>query len=200
VRSVIESPWSLVAGAVVAAAGLLRSPLLAGLMAVAWVIAWTLARRWWRGAGDRPTWRRWTLAAGIALAAGFVVAQAVPYGWSHVNPGVAAEPAWDSPETRALAVRACFDCHSNATDWPWYSNIAPISWLSYNHVAEGRSILNFSEWGRAQNTREVDETIREGSMPPLYYRVLHPSARLTDAEKTTLIDGLRATFAASPAG
>jgi len=169
-------------------------------MAVAWVAAWALARHWWRGAEGRTPLRRWSLAAAIALAVGFLVAQAVPYGWSHVNPAVGGEPAWNSPETRALAVRACFDCHSNATTWPWYSNIAPISWLSYNHVVEGRGILNFSEWGRLQNLREVDETIRDGSMPPLYYRVLHPSARLTDAEKTALIDGLRETFAASPPG
>src|SRR4030042_2927111 len=59
----------------------------------------------------------------------FAVIQAVPYGRDHSNPPVRQEPAWDSPATRALAVDACFDCHSNQHSWPWYSNIAPISWL-----------------------------------------------------------------------
>jgi mono/diheme cytochrome c family protein len=200
VRRFVESPWSPAAGAPVAAAGFLRSPLLAVLIAVAWVIGWALARRWWRGAETRTRLRRWMLGAGIAIAAGFVLAQAVPYGWAHPNPSVVVEPAWDSPETRALAVRACFDCHSNDTTWPWYSEVAPFSWLAYNHVVEGRRILDFSEWNRPQNTRELDESIREGGMPPLYYRILHPSARLTDAEKAALVAGLRATLAASPPG
>ena len=76
----------------------------------------------------------------------FLLIQLIPYGRDHTNPAVVAEPAWDLPETRALAVRACFDCHSNETIWPWYSNVAPISWLVQRDVDEGREKLNFSEW------------------------------------------------------
>ncbi len=82
----------------------------------------------------------------VLAAAGFGLLQLVPYGRNHTNPPVAAEPAWASAQTRALAVRACFDCHSNETTWPWYSNVAPVSWLIQRDVDEGRRRLNFSEW------------------------------------------------------
>lgn len=71
-------------------------------------------------------WIRWSLLGFIAIV---ILIQAVPYGRDHLNPPVRAEPQWDSPRTRELSARACFDCHSNETVWPWYSNIAPISWL-----------------------------------------------------------------------
>ena len=138
--------------------------------------------------------RTFLVLVGIAIL-GFAIIQLVPYGRSHENPPVAAEPAWDSPVTRELAVRACFDCHSNATTWPWYSNIAPFSWLLQHHVAEGRQKLNFSEWGsREQETRRAVSLIREGEMPSWDYLLLHPEARLSDAETQQLIDGLTKTF------
>ncbi len=87
-------------------------------------------------------------AAGV-LVVGLIAIQLVPYGRNHTNPPVQSEPNWDSPETRALAERACFECHSNETAWPWYSNIAPVSWLVQHDVDEGREKLNFSEWSTA---------------------------------------------------
>ena len=105
-----------------------------------------------------------------------------------------AEPAWDSAATRELAVRACFDCHSNETVWPWYSNIAPISWSLQNHVEEGREKLNFSEWDGSQEGDEAAETVRDRSMPPTQYLLAHPSARLSDAELAAVESGLAATF------
>jgi mono/diheme cytochrome c family protein len=77
----------------------------------------------------------WSLTGLLVLVA---AAQLVPYGRDHDNPPVAAEPTWDTPTTRELARRACFDCHSNETQWPWYSNIAPLSWLIQRDVEEGR--------------------------------------------------------------
>ena len=71
--------------------------------------------------------RLWLLRGFVIVIVGFLAIQLVPYGRTHTNPPVTAEPAWDSPQTRALAVRACFDCHSNETVWPWYTSIAPIS-------------------------------------------------------------------------
>lgn len=110
------------------------------------------------------------LLIGAAVAvAGAVLIQAVPYGRSHKNPPVQSEPSWNSPRTRALAVKACFDCHSNETTWPWYSNIAPVSLIVQNHVDEGRASLNFSEWGRRQEVRESAESVVEEEMPPAYY-------------------------------
>ena len=137
--------------------------------------------------------------AAIAVV-GFGVIQLVPYGRAHANPPVLGEPAWDSPRTRELTVRACFACHSNEVDWPWYSNIAPISWYVQNHVDEGRDELNFSEWTRPQKEAdESAETVRDGEMPPGYYTLgpLNSSASLTAAEKAELVRGLVATFGES---
>lgn len=138
-----------------------------------------------------------TIALGFAIAIVLVLAaiQLVPFGRDHTNPPVRQEPAWDSPTTRALAVRACFDCHSNETEWPWYTNVAPVSWLTQRHVDEGRRDLNFSEFDRSQEeASESAETIQKGSMPPANYLLTHPAARLSPAEKQALISGLEATL------
>lgn len=134
---------------------------------------------------------KWTLAI---LGSFLVLAQLVPYGRNHDNPPIVAEPAWNSPATRELAHRACFDCHSNETVWPWYSNIAPMSWLIQRDIDEGREKLNWSEWGPESEGEEGAETVAEGSMPPRPYTLLHADARLTDAEINTLVEGLAATF------
>ena len=124
----------------------------------------------------------------------FLVIQLVPYGHQHTNPPVQAEPAWPDAQTRELAVRACFDCHSNETTWPWYSNIAPISWLVESDVQEGRRRLNFSEWNHSEHeVGEISEVVRNGEMPPFYFLIQHPEARLSAAEKQALVDGLLAT-------
>ncbi len=141
------------------------------------------------------------LIVGIGAVALLILIQLVPFGRQHTNPPVVQEPNWDSPQTRQLAVRACFDCHSNETVWPWYSNIAPVSWLVQNDVNEGRGRLNFSEWGRGETEiDEVGEVIRRGEMPPSYFVILHPDARLTAAEQEALIRGLMATAGVSAEG
>jgi cytochrome c551/c552 len=128
----------------------------------------------------------------LAVAA---VIQLVPYGRDHANPAVRIEPAWDSERTRSLAVRACFDCHSNQTVWPWYSNIAPISWLARRDVDAGRRKVNFSEWDRRQKeARESAKTVAEGEMPPWYYTIMGASRRLSSVEKRDLARGLAATL------
>lgn len=134
------------------------------------------------------------LLGAVALAAAI---QLVPYGRDHSNPPVTAEPQWDSVATRDLAKRACFDCHSNETVWPWYSHVAPVSWLLQRDVDEGRSKLNFSEWDKPQKEAdEAAEAVREGEMPMWIYLPAHPEARFTEAEKQALIAGLEATIGA----
>ena len=139
---------------------------------------------------------------GVALVL-FLVIQLVPYGRNHTNPPVVSEPAWDSAQTEQLARQACFDCHSNETVWPTYSNVAPFSWMLQRHVDEGRQVLNFSEWGmqtgeeEGEEAEELVETVLEGEMPPASYLPLHPEARLTAAEKDTLAQGLAATAGVS---
>src|SRR5215831_3235209 len=86
---------------------------------------------------------RWLIPA-------LVLIQLIPFGREHTNPPVTQEPAWDSPGTRELAKRACFDCHSNETVWPWYSRVAPVSWLTQRDVNGGRRHVNFSEWNKPQ--------------------------------------------------
>ncbi len=121
--------------------------------------------------------------------------QFIPYGRDHTNPPVIAEPAWDSPQTRALFFRACADCHSNETTWLWYSNIAPASWLITRDVMKGRAEFNVSEWGRPDNEGDdAAKLVQNGEMPPWFYLPLHPEANLSPVERQQLINGLLATF------
>lgn len=139
--------------------------------------------------------RRFWVRAGLVLALAFVVIQFVPYGRDHLNPPVGAEPTWDSPETRALARQACFDCHSNETEWPAYSRVAPVSWLIHRDVSEGRAVLNFSEWQRQQEeATEAAEQVLEREMPPGIYQLMHAHARLGAADRERLGRGLARTL------
>ncbi len=138
--------------------------------------------------------RKTVLILAAAAIGGFLLIQLAPFGRNHTNPAVVQEPTWDSPQTRALFERACADCHSNNTVWPWYSQVAPISWLVYRDTMEGRQKFNVSEWNRPQEGGEAAETVIKGEMPPLIYLPTHPEARLTTAEKEQLIRGLQATF------
>ena len=126
---------------------------------------------------------KWLLLVVVAI-------QFIPYGHDHSNPPVTKEPHWDSPQTKDLIERACFDCHSNQTGWRFYSYIAPASGLVARDVEGGRRHLNFSEWDHPQkHAEDVAEMVRNGAMPLWYYLPLHPSAKLTDAEKSALIEG-----------
>ncbi|MHB0871518.1 MAG: heme-binding domain-containing protein [Chloroflexota bacterium] len=141
---------------------------------------------------------RWIVQWGLIVAlAGGAAIQLVPHGRNHTNPPVRAEPAWDSPRTRELAVRACFDCHSNQTVWPWYSQVAPVSWLVQRDVEKGRRELNFSEWGlRQEEAEDASEEVQKGKMPPLIYTLMHSEATLTSSERQELVRGLGATLGA----
>lgn len=140
--------------------------------------------------------KRPALSRVLSILGGLLVAiQLVPYGWNHTNPVVVAEPKWDTPRTRELFFRACADCHSNETKWPLYSRVAPVSWLVYNDVQEGREHLNISEWNRPQkDADEASEKVQEGEMPLPIYLPLHPEARLSPAEKAELVAGLASTL------
>ena len=131
----------------------------------------------------------------------FLLLQLVPVGRDHTNPAVTAPVRWDTPATEALARRACYDCHSNETRWPWYSNVAPMSWLVADHVKEGRAKMNFSAFDpndrrAAHAAEEAPEEVQAGEMPLKQYLPLHREAQLTPEEKAALIRGLKATFTA----
>jgi mono/diheme cytochrome c family protein len=143
-----------------------------------------------------PRWIRWAFWGALGL---FVLIQFVPYGRDHTNPPVTQAAAFGAGAGLDLARGACFDCHSNETSWPWYTNIAPGSWLVQRDVEEGRATLNFSEWDRPQP--EVDaltEVIEEGSMPPVSYSLIHPAGRLSEEERATLIAAMRQMLRDSP--
>jgi mono/diheme cytochrome c family protein len=126
---------------------------------------------------------RWVLLAAVLI-------QFVPFGRTHLNPPATREPSWNSPATRELFRRACFDCHSNQTVWPWYANVAPVSWLLQRDVNGGRTHLNFTEWDRPQrHAKDVAAEVKQSDMPPWFYLPLHAAARLTEAEKQALMDG-----------
>ena len=130
---------------------------------------------------------------GVLLAA--VLIQLIPFGRTHSNPPTAKEPAWNSPDTRALFRRACFDCHSNETVWPWYSNFAPVSWLVQRDVNGGRRHLNFSMWDHPQkHAKDVAQQVNQGDMPPWFPLPMHQTARLMESEKQPLIDGVAKTL------
>ena len=130
----------------------------------------------------------------IALA-GLVVLvaiQLVPFGREHANPPVTREARWPSQRASQIAQRSCAACHSNTTRWPWYSHVAPASWLVTIDVDEGRDEMNFSTWDRDRNEADdAVEAIQDGSMPPLRYVLMHPGARLSDEEEQLLIEALR---------
>lgn len=135
--------------------------------------------------------KRYVIIVLAVVLVSFGLIQLVPFGHNHNNPPVIAEPKWDSNTTRELAVVACFDCHSNQSIWPWYSYIAPVSWLVSFDVQEGRRRLNFSEWGTGrQDTHELVEQINSGEMPPIQYTLIHRKARLNNNQRQELIQGL----------
>jgi heme-binding protein len=130
------------------------------------------------------------LAAGLLVAGvGLLVAQlaSVPVSNPPVTGDISAPPQIES-----MLRRACYDCHSNQTRWPWYGRIAPLSWLAAHDVARGRQELNFSEWGsyhpvyRKRKLQWIGRALREKTMPQWWYVLMHPDARLTEQERAAL--------------
>ena len=144
--------------------------------------------------------RRILIGMVVGALGALIFMQFLPIGVSRNNPPVVQEIAWDSMTTAALAERACYDCHSNETYWPWYSYVAPVSWMVVQDVVKGRAALNFSEWTPEHaanlNTEDAVELVSKNLMPLPYYEILHPEARLSQAEKGRLITGLIDTLAA----
>jgi hypothetical protein len=126
-----------------------------------------------------------------ALAAGvlFALMQFVPYGWWHENPPVVADAPWPDEASEQIARESCYSCHSNQTEWPIYSYVAPMSWLVRNDVERGRAEMNFSEWDPG-DADDAIEMIVEGRMPPDRYVLIHRDARLGGTESATLIAAL----------
>lgn len=133
--------------------------------------------------------RRIAIGSGAVLAGLFVAIQFVPI--KRVNPAVETDVP-STEKAHAVLKRACYDCHSNETVWPWYSHVAPVSWLVVRDVMKGREELNFSTWNRLDTQERVKmlkkswEEVQDGEMPPWFYLPPHPSARLTDDDRDVL--------------
>ena len=133
------------------------------------------------------------LAQRLALGVGVVLVGIQLIRPSQTNPPVTFELK-ASPEVSAVLERACYDCHSNETKWPWYSQVAPVMWLVTRDVNDGRKHLNFSTWDSYEQGRklkkleEIAQEVEEGGMPMELYVSLHPEASLTKAERAQLVD------------
>ena len=132
--------------------------------------------------------KKWKLIV-IAVIAALVLIQLIPV--QRTNPPVTAEiqaPA----EVKAIFKTSCYDCHSHETQWPFYSHVAPVSWFIARDVHNGREHLNFSEWGTQPEElqqflkQQIYKEVSDGLMPLRQYVLMHPSARISDAELNTL--------------
>jgi Haem-binding domain len=111
------------------------------------------------------------------------------------------------PDVKAALHGACYDCHSNETAWPWYTAVAPASWIIHRDVDEGRKRLNFSSWGDyaddpgtlSQKLDEIAKAVAAGDMAPWYYRMLHPDARLSETQRESLVRWAKQTRASATA-
>jgi hypothetical protein len=125
----------------------------------------------------------------LVLAVLLVAAQLVPV--THTNPPVTADVAAPA-DVAPLLRRACYACHSNETVWPWYAHVAPVSWLLAHDVGEGREEVDFSTWDayspgrRAKKLERSVQEIAGGDMPPWYYVLVHPEARLDARQRDVL--------------
>lgn len=144
----------------------------------------------------KSTSRRVIFGAAV-LAALFLLLQLVPV--QRANPPVEVDLAAPAA-VKDLLKRACYDCHSHETKWPWYSRVAPLSWWVARHVAEGRADLNFSQWPvfdretRGLLLRDIDKQIEDGTMPLNSYVLGHPEARLTEEEIQMIRDWAQEGF------
>ncbi len=122
----------------------------------------------------------------IVLVVIFVGIQFIPV--ERTNPPITNEVN-APPEVKAILKKACYDCHSNETNWVWYTKIAPVSFLTSSDVSEGRRHINFSEWNVNKEAKAKDkiwDEISEEQMPPWQYKLMHSEAKLTQEEKNII--------------
>lgn len=137
---------------------------------------------------------RWLV---VLLAAGFVIMQF--FRMPRTNPAIDPNQTIEShlqvsPQVASVFDRSCNDCHSNKTRWPWYANVAPVSWFVIGHVDDGRRDMNFSNWGsydrdkQSRRLRDMCELVQDGEMPLSTYTPLHPGSTLSAEDKKALCD------------
>ncbi len=111
---------------------------------------------------------------------------------ARTNPPVESDVAVPA-ELKTVLQRACYNCHSNETTWPWYSRVAPVSFLIANDVKEGRRQINFSAWNqyggnrKARKLKEIVEQVEQNKMPQWYYVLVHPEAKLSPGDRELIV-------------
>ena len=151
----------------------------------------------------------WVKRVIVALVVLFVLAQFI----RPTRTNLPADPTLEikasqavGPAIHSIFARSCNDCHSNLTVWPWYSNVAPASWLLTYDVNKGRSVMNLSQWGaysvekRSALVKEICKEVSNREMPGGAYTLLHPTARLTDADVQTVCGWTQAALGVSSRG
>jgi hypothetical protein len=142
---------------------------------------------------------KYTLAG---IAGAMIIIQFIPAplpATKDDNPDDIIQTGLVSSEVANVMKAACYDCHSNQTRYPWYSYVAPVSWLIKHDVEDGREELNFSEWATMPKRRvikkleEIGEMVQEGEMPLRVYKITHHDARLSEAQKNLIIEWAKAT-------
>lgn len=187
-----------------------------GLMAVFTLLALFSALAAWRARRDMTVTARnasvpqggWSEFGGAAVAGvvllAIVLAAIQPFRLPIDNPPATQAAVWDSPQTADLVARTCMDCHSNEGQWPWYSRVAPMNWLTVGHVRSARKAFNLSELDklapdrRASLGERMGRSFKRGGMPTADYKLMHPTSRLTEAEATALVEGLERSLAVTP--
>ncbi len=98
---------------------------------------------------------------------------------------------------RTSMLSACYNCHSNRTNYPWYASVAPVSWMISNNIKSAKKKVNFSEWHvlsadkQHHNLMEIVEVLEEGSMPPTPYKLMHPPGNLNDVERGVIVEWVK---------
>lgn len=142
---------------------------------------------------------RWLLLIGFGL---FVIIQFIRPAKTNpvADPSLALESHVQvDPKVAAILDRSCADCHSNKTRWPWYTNVAPVSWFVIDHVNTGRSEVNFSEWGQYSRRdqegklKQICREVTNGAMPLSSYTPMHAGSELSAVDVQTLCDWTDAT-------
>lgn len=147
----------------------------------------------------------WLKGLGIALILLLIIAQFIRPSRTNPAIGPAAELKSVPPQVQSILARSCDDCHSSRTVWPWYSNIAPVSWYLAYDVSEGRRELNVSQWGtynerkKSKKMAEICKEVRNGNMPKPMYAFIHRGASLSKADVQTICDWTEASKQAPPA-
>ena len=151
-----------------------------------------------------PFWLKRTI---IIVAAVFVAIQFIRPSRTNppVNAGLEITSVQSvSPAAKSILDRSCSDCHSNRTVWPWYSEVAPSSWLVASDVNGARNRMNLSEWGtypeykRLDRIKDICDEVTKGNMPPWQFLLMHSSARLSPADVNALCQWTKASLPPAP--